>query len=459
MQVKTEEDFYKFLKKEKIEYLNLLFPDVLGFLRNVEIPIEEIDDKLKNGASVDGSSIEGFARIEESDLVLKPIPATIRKYKLDSDNTGILFCTIERPDGKRFDGDSLWILEKQIEKAKEMGFDNFYTGPELEFFLLENHTREINNVLNLTEKPTDSGYYFSIGMDNDKDRPTRSSIMKHCKEMDIPVEYSHHEVAPLQHEIDLKYTDAFEMALRSMLYRLIVRDVANMNGLYATFMPKPFQNRNGNGMHVHQSLTKDGKNVFYDPRDKYKLSDIAKMYIAGILNHGCEIVAITNQWVNSYQRLVPGYEAPTVLCWGTRNRSLAVRVPQFKTPEAARIEVRFPDPACNIPLTFALMLACGLKGIEQEYELPNPVEENIYNLNEEEITKRGITSLPQNLKEATEIMKKSKLVKYVLGKHIHQSIIANRKKQWEDYIYNVTGKDIENHLVTQYELEQLLPIL
>ncbi len=279
--------------------------------------------------------------------------------------------------------------------------------------------------------------------------------------MNIAVEYSHHEVAHSQHEIDLKYQDALNMAMNAMAYRNLAKEIAKQHGVFATFMPKPIYGINGSGMHVHQSLFKKDKNMFFDPKDEYHLSSIARHYIAGILKHAREISAVTNQWVNSYQRLVPGYEAPTELSWAQRNRSTAIRVPMYKPGKetATRIEVRFPDPACNLPLAFAVMLGAGLEGVERKYELPAPVEENIFELSVEEREKRNVESLPINLKEATSVMKKSKLVRKILGNHIFESLIANQESEWKEYWSEVRGKDRRDHLVTQYEIENFLPLL
>src|SRR3989344_3939188 len=455
--IKNPEDVLKVVKDNDVTFINLWFPNVLGQLRNVNIPKGVLGEALEEGIGFDGSSIEGFVRIEESDLIARPIESSLRilPYRQqDKDKSVSMFAKIHNPDGSRFEGDSLYVLERQLDKMKKMGFDEFYLGPELEFFLFKD-----NNPENLPEKILDKGGYF--GLADDKGQPIRRDVILACEKMGIGVEASHHEVAPSQNEIALKYDSAINMALKAMAYRRLVKEVAMKHGVYATFLPKPIHGENGSGMHIHQSLFKEGKNAFFDINDSLHLSQDAKHYIAGILKHASEIAAASNQWINSYQRLVPGYEAPTELSWARRNRSTAIRVPMYKPKKekASRIETRFPDPACNIPLTFALMLAAGLEGIKNKYPLPEPTEENIFEMSLEERKKRGIYSLPGNLNEATKIMENSAFVKRVLGEHIHTSLVENQKIQWKKYRREVRGKDIEDHLVTDYELQKLFPLV
>ncbi len=455
--IQTKGDVLNFMKENKVTFVNVWFPDVLGQLKSFSLHRNEVPGALEEGMGFDGSSIEGFVRIEESDLIAKPIASTFRLLPYrpqDGDKVGCMFCEIYNPDGTRFEGDPLYVLEKQLDRMKNLDFDHFYVGPELEFFVLKD-----NNVGDIHEKLLDRGGYFGVADDAGID--IRRDIILACNKMSIEVEYSHHEVAHSQHEIDLRYKDALEMAMNAMAYRKLAKEIAKRHNVYATFMPKPVYGMNGSGMHVHQSLFKGNKNAFFNLDDKYHLSQVGKHYIAGILKHAREIAAVTNQWVNSYQRLVPGYEAPTELSWAQRNRSTAIRVPMYKPGKevATRIEVRFPDPACNLPLVFAVMLGAGLEGIEQQYELPDPVEENIFTLSAQQREERKVASLPGSLKEATAVMKKSKLVRKVIGDHIFESLIANQEKEWDEYWAAVRGKDRRDHLVTPYEIEMFLPIL
>jgi len=455
--IKNPEDVLKVVKDNDVTFINLWFPNVLGQLRNVNIPKGVLGEALEEGIGFDGSSIEGFVRIEESDLIARPIESSLRilPYRQqDKDKSVSMFAKIYNPDGSRFEGDSLYVLERQLDKMKKMGFDNFYIGPELEFFLFKD-----NNPENLPEKILDKGGYF--GLADDKGQPIRRDVMLACENMGIETEASHHEVAPSQHEIALKYDSAINMAMKAMTYRRLVKEIAMKHGVYATFLPKPLYGENGSGMHIHQSLFKEGKNAFFNLEDEHHLSKDAKSYVAGILRHAPEFVAITNQWVNSYQRLVPNFEAPTELSWARRNRSTAIRVPMYKPKKekASRIETRFPDPACNIPLAFAVMLAAGLEGIKNKYELPFPIEENIYEMEEGDRRARGVYSLPGNLRDATELMETSGLVRGVLGEHIHTILVENQKIQWKKYHREVRGKDIEDHIVTDYELGKLFPLV
>jgi len=453
----TKEDVLQIIKDRKISFIQMWFHDVLGLLKSFSIYKTQVEEAIEEGMGFDGSSIEGFVRIEESDLVAKADPTTFRilPYRpQDIDGVGMFFCDILNPDGTPFAGDSMNVLRKQEERAKKLGFDAFYVGPELEFFLFKD-----NNPENLQEKLLDHGGYFGVA--DDAGREVRRDIIRYCQLMGIPVEYSHHEVAFSQHEIDLEYASGLQMARRAKTYRRLVKEVAKQKGVYASFMPKPIFGINGSGMHVHQSLFNNGENAFFDKDDKFHLSKTGKHYLAGILKHAKEICAITNQWVNSFQRLVPGYEAPTEISWGRKNRSALVRVPMYKPgkEKATRIEVRFPDPACNISLAFAVMLGAGLEGIENEYELVDPIERNIYEIPPEERIGLKIEILPGSLEEATAIMKSSKLLKKILGEHIFSSIIANQEYEWEQYYLEATGRERLEHRVTKYELRTLFPRL
>ena len=337
--INSAEDTFKFLEENKVTFVNFWFPDILGQLKSFSVHINEMKSALEEGMGFDGSSIDGFVRIEESDLVARPIPSTLKLVPYqpqNSDKVASVFCGIYNPDGSRFEGDSLFVLERQLDRMNDLGFDHFYVGPELEFFLLKNK-EPVKKPEQMSERLLDSGGYFGVA--DDAGVSVRRDIILACSKMGIQVEYSHHEVAPSQHEIDLRFKDALEMAMDVMAYRKLTKVIAEQHGVYLTFMPKPIYGENGSGMHVHQSLFAGEKNAFFDSKDKYNLSKIAKHYIAGILKHASEITAITNQWVNSYQRLVPGYEAPTELSWARGNRSTAVRIPMYKPgkEEATRI--------------------------------------------------------------------------------------------------------------------------
>jgi glutamine synthetase len=352
-----------------------------------------------------------------------------------------MFADIYEPDGTPYKGDPRWALKRTLKKAQDLGY-TFYVGPELEYFYFKS-SEGVPQFL-------DKGGYFDLTPLDVATELRRETILT-LEAMGIHVEYSHHEVAPSQHEIDLRYTDALTMADNAMTYRLVVKEIALKHGVYATFMPKPVFGQNGSGMHTHQSLFKGNKNAFFDPKDEFHLSKTAKSYMAGVLKHSKEITSITSQWVNSYKRLVPGYEAPVYISWARRNRSALVRVPMYKPgkEKATRMEYRSPDPACNPYLTFAVMLAAGLKGIEKGYELSPPVEEDIFEMSEASRKKHGIDSLPGNLLEAIQLTEKSELVKETLGDHIFQKFIENKKIEWDQY---------RTH-VSQFELEKYLPIL
>jgi glutamine synthetase len=426
-----------------IKFIKLWFTDVQGFLKSFSITIEELENALSEGMGFDGSSIEGFSRIEESDVIAMPDPSTFQILPWSPKENGVarMFCDILEPDGSNFKGDPRWILKKTLKKAKDMGY-KFYVGPELEFFYFKNNTG--------TPEILDKGGYFDLATP-DVAAGLRKNTVLYLESMGIGVEYSHHEVAPSQHEIDLRYSDALTMADNTMTYRFIVKEVAIRNGVYATFMPKPLFGENGSGMHTHQSLFKGDKNAFHDENDKYHLSDVGKYYIAGLLKHCKEIIAITNQWVNSYKRLVPGFEAPVYISWARRNRSTLVRVPMYKPDKesSTRVEFRCPDPACNPYLAFSVMLAAGLEGIKNKYPLPEPIEENIFEMDIKKREEAGIETLPDNLLEAVKYMEKSNLVRETLGEHIFYKFVENKKIEWDRF---------RTH-VSDYELDSYLPIL
>ena len=439
----TNKDILKLVKEKNVKFIRLWFTDVLGFLKGFAISPSELEGALEEGMGFDGSSIEGFARIEESDMIAKPDPDTfeILPWRAGEEySVARMFCDIYEPSGKPFEGDPRFVLKRNLEKAKKLGF-TYNVGPELEYFYFKDSKKP---------EPLDNGGYFDL-VPLDVAQDLRRDTIFTLQALGITVEYSHHEVAASQHEIDLRYTDALTMADNVMTYRLVVKEIARQHGVYATFMPKPIFGINGSGMHVHQSLFKGDKNAFFEKGAKYHLSDIGKTYTAGILKHAPEITAITSQWVNSYKRLVPGYEAPVYICWANMNRSALVRIPMYKPgkEKATRIEYRSPDPSCNPYLAFSVMLAAGLEGISKKYKLAEPANDNIYHMSEEEKAKAGINSLPEDLLEAIKIAEKSKLIKECLGDKVFEYFIRNKKMEWNEY----------KAQVSQYEIDKYLPIL
>jgi glutamine synthetase len=438
-----KKDVLRISKERDVKFVRLWFTDILGFLKSFAITIRELEGALEDGMGFDGSSIAGFVRIDESDMVAMPDPSTFRilPWKASDQVVAVMFCDILEPNGNPHQGDPRWVLKKNLERAAKMGY-TFNVGPELEYFYFQKSTGK--------PEALDQGGYFDL-TPLDVASELRKQTVTVLEEMGVPVEYSHHEVAPSQHEIDLKYRDALTMADSTMIYRLVVKEVALKNNVYASFMPKPIFGVNGSGMHTHQSLFKGKKNAFFDPKDKYHLSDIAKKYIAGLMKHAREITLVTNQWVNSYKRLVPGYEAPVYISWAQRNRSDLIRIPTYKPGKelATRVEYRSPDPACNPYFAFSVMLAAGLEGIENKYPLREPVERNVYEMTEEERKKYKIDSLPEDLYEAIKITEKSDLVRRALGDHVFHQFIGNKRIEWERY----------RARVTDYELDQYFSIL
>jgi len=438
----AKEYVLKTAKEQGVKFIRLWFTDILGFLKSVAITVEELEGALEDGVGFDGSSIEGFARIDESDMVAKPDPLTfcMLPWRPKEHSVARMFCDILRPGGEPFEGDPRYVLKRNLKRAADLGY-TFYVGPELEYFYLQDAE---------SVKTLDQGGYFDMTPTEMVTDMRRETILA-LEEMGIGVELSHHEVAPSQHEIDLRYTDALSMADNVMTYRLVIKQVAQKSGVYATFMPKPIFGVNGSGMHVHQSLFKGDRNAFFAKDDEYHLSKIGKCYVAGLLKHAPEITAVTSQWVNSYKRLIPGYEAPVYISWARRNRSDLIRIPEYQPGKenATRVEFRSPDPACNPYLAFAVMLAAGLEGIEKEYELPEPVEENVFEMSEEERIRRGIGTLPGDLFEAIHLTESSELVRRALGDHVFFTFIKNKKIEWDMY----------RTQVTDYELKRYLPIL
>ena len=438
----VKEHVLKVTKDNDIKLIRLWFTDILGFLKSLSITPRELEEALADGVGFDGSSIEGFARIDESDMLALPDPTTfqILPWSQPQHPVARMFCDILRPGGQAFDGDPRYILKRNLQRAAAQGY-TFYTGPEMEYFYLKN----AEGVQALDE----GGYFDLTPLDMAGD--LRQETIVTLEQLGISVQYSHHEAATSQHEIDLSYTDALTMADNIMTYRLVVKEVALKNNVYATFMPKPIFGVNGSGMHVHQSLFKGDRNAFFDKNDQYYLSKIAKHYIAGLLRHAPEITAVVCQWVNSYKRLVPGYEAPVYLSWARRNRSDMIRVPEYQLGKenSTRIEFRVPDPACNPYLALSVMLAAGLEGIEKKYEPVDPIEENLFEMSNAEREQRGISSLPINLWDAICVTENSQLVRKALGDHVFDSFIKNKKIEWDQY----------RTQVTEYELKRYLPIL
>ena len=430
-------------EERDIRFIRFWFTDILGQLTSFSIGKDELDDAFEGGMGFDGSSITGFNAIEESDMIAMPDPATFAVLPWRPEEQGVarMFCDVLTPERTPYEGDPRHVLRRALTRAEAMGFDTFNVGPELEYFLFKDK--------NGTEVLDEGGYFDLTTLDAGSD--VRRETVLALEQLGIHVEYSHHEVGPSQHEVDMRYAGALKMADDCMTYRITVKEYAMKYGWHATFMPKPLMGENGSGMHTHMSLFKDGRNAFFDESDAYSLSDVGKAFIAGQLRHAREMSAIFAQWVNSYKRLVPGYEAPVYVAWSRRNRSALVRVPMYHPgkEQATRMELRCPDPACNPYLTFAVLLQAGLEGIEKGYELPEPMEQNLYHLSPEERQRRGIEQLPENLGEAIELAAESELVLRTLGEHTFNRFIEIKRAEWDDYRVRVTP----------WEISQFLPVL
>jgi glutamine synthetase len=431
------------VEERGIRLVWLWFTDVLGSLKSFAVTSEELEQAFDEGIGFDGSAIEGFARVQESDMLARPDASTFQI--IPQAEAARMFCDIYTPDGRPFWGDSRYVLRRNLEGAAERGF-TFYVHPEMEFFLFRSSEDAV---------PIDTGGYFDF-TPLEVTQELRRETIDVLERMGIPVEFSHHEVAPSQHEIDLRHADALTMADSVMSYRLVVKEMAAKRDMYATFMPKPATDLPGSGMHTHLSVFEGDQNAFHDSSDEYHLSKVAKAFIAGLLIHAREITAVTNQWVNSYKRLITGYgypvpEAPVYVCWGRHNRSALIRVPMYKPrkEQSTRVEFRSPDPACNPYLAFSVILAAGIHGIDEGYELPAEATDNIYDMTESERRAAGMEQLPRDLSEAMDEMERSDLVADTLGEQVFEYLVRNKRAEWDAY----------KRYVSPYEVKRYLPLL
>lgn len=438
----TKEDIIRIVEEEEIEFIRMQFVDIFGQLKNVAITANQIEKAVNNQIMFDGSSIEGFTRVDESDQYLYPDlnSFAIFPWRPSQGKVARLICDVYNTDGTPFVGDPRGVLRRVIQRAWDMGFDTFNIGPELEFFLFE--TDEEGRA---TTKTGDEAGYFDLGP-LDHGESTRREICMMLEEMGFEIEASHHEGAAGQHEIDFKYDEALDGADKIMTFKLAVKSIAQKNGLHATFMPKPIFGAAGSGMHINMSLFKDGKNTFYDPADPRGLSQTAYAFIAGLLEHVKGFTALTNPLVNSYKRLVPGYEAPCYKAWSASNRSALIRIPASRG-SATRVELRSPDPACNPYLAVAACLAAGLDGIAQGLTPPPEIPGNIYAMDQETRKAFGIEALPRNLEEALSEMERDAVVMDVLGPHVAQHYLNGKQKEWEEYQTRVSSWELEKYLV------------
>jgi len=439
--MKSKDEIIARLREKRTDFIWFWFTDILGRLRGVSLSMQEAEKALEEGIGFDGSSIEGFARIHESDLMAVPDLATFAWLPPVRGDEGPracrFFCDLYTPDGDPYEGDPRRVLRNQIEKLEAAG-RTFYVGPEPEFFLFKDaRSMEL----------FDSTGYFDASLAGEA-VALRRDVVRALESMGVPVEFAHHEVAPSQHEIDVRYDDALAMADTVMTLRFVTKEVASGHGALATFMPKPLKGINGSGMHCHQSIFEGERNLFFDGDDPYDLSAFGRSYIAGILEHVREITAVLNQHVNSYKRLVPGYEAPVYICWGRKNRSALVRVPRIRVgrESSVRIELRSPDAVTNPYLAFSLMLAAGMDGVERELDLPEPVEANLYELSVLEREQRGIHTLPESLYDALKLTRESELVRRTLGEHIFGKFLDNKIIEWDEYRQQVSAWERESFL-------------
>jgi glutamine synthetase len=449
-----KERIFKEAEEARVRFVSLQFTDIMGVVKNVHIPFHKFNDAVEHGLWFDGSSIEGFARIHESDMFLDPDLDTFGIIPWeDSENaTAKVICDVYTPDGEPFPGDPRGVLRRQLDRAAEMGF-RYMTGPELEFFMLRRSAdgkEHLNGRADVETLPHDQAGYFDLTTDEAAN--VRKEMIEALEKLSIVVEASHHEVAIGQHEIDFRYDDAMRTADNAVTFRTTLKAIAQQHGLYATFMPKPFEGINGSGMHTHQSLwSTDGKqNLFHDPQHEYQLSEIARSFMAGLLTHARGMIAVLAPLVNSYKRLVPGYEAPVYISWARINRSALIRIPQASRgrPEATRLELRCPDPSCNPYLAFAAMLAAGLDGITRGLEVAKPVEENLYHFDDTMIQKQGVKTLPGSLEEALNEFAADEVIQSALGPHVSEWFLEAKRAEWNDYRLHVTPWERERYLMT-----------
>mgnify|MGYP000492406894 CR=1 FL=1 len=434
------------IEEKNVDFLRLQFTDILGTVKNVSVPADQAEKAFTEGIYFDGSSINGFVRIQESDMRLDPDPSTFAILpwrNTEESAAGRLICdVIDTSSGEPFSGDPRGVLKRAIQRAEDMGY-TVNAAPEPEFFLFEEDEEG-----RATTKTNDAGGYFDLAP-KDLAQDVRRDIIYGLEEMGFDIEASHHEVAQGQHEINFTYDDALSTADNVATFRAVVRAIAAEHDLHATFMPKPIPRINGSGMHTHMSLfTEDGENAFHDEDDEFNLSDTAKSYVAGILEHAPAIAAVSNPTVNSYKRLVPGYEAPVYVAWSDRNRSALIRKPAARVPAASRIEARFPDPSCNPYLAFAALIHAGLDGIEQDLECPDPIRENIYEFDEEMREEYGITTLPSNLGEAIDALESDEVIEDALGEHVYENFIEAKSQEYDEFRVDVSQWELDQYLET-----------
>jgi glutamine synthetase len=440
--IERQQDYVlRTVEERGVRLIRLWFSDVLGQLKSFAISPAELENAFEEGMQFDGSSIDGYSRVQESDVLARPDANSFEllPWGIDDAPSARMFCDIANLDGSPFEGDPRQVLKRNLDRARERGF-TFYAAPDMEFFYFGSADPS------QPPQPLDTSSYFDLTT-ADVAGDIRKETIHTLEALGIPVEYSHHEDAPSQHEIDLRYTDALTMADNVMTFRLVVKEVAHVHGVHATFMPKPMERVQGSGMHTHFSLFEGDTNAFHDPGDPYGLSKIGRGFIAGVLRHAREISAVTNQWVNSYKRLVVGFEAPVYISWARNNRSVVVNVPHTKKgkAESTRIEFRAPDPACNPYLAFSLVLAAGLRGIEESYDLPSETTANLYQLTEEERLAEGIEMLPGSLSEALDVMDDSELVAEALGEHVFEWFIRNKRAEWREYKTHISQFELDRY--------------
>jgi len=440
---KQTEYVLRTVEERGVRFIRLWFTDVLGYLKSFAITPAELETAFEEGMQFDGSAIDGFSRVQEADMLAHPDPTTFQILPWRDDQAGVarMFCDLTTPDDEPFEGDPRSVLKRNLQRAADLGF-SFFVGPEIEYFYFAD--------AGPSPVALDRGGYFDLTPLDVAQEYRRRTIMA-LENVGIPVESSHHEVAPSQHELDLRYTDALSMADALMTTRLAVKEVAMEHGIYATFMPKPLEGVDGSGLHLHLSLFEGDRNAFYEAGGEFGLSKVGRGFIAGLLRHGAEITAVTNQWVNSYKRLVSGFDAPVWITWARNNQSALVRVPTPKKgkPTSTRIEYRSPDPACNPYLAFSVILAAGLAGIENGYDLPAEITSNVAGLTPEELSAAGIRRIPGSLADALDAMEGSELAASALGEHLFEWFLRNKRSEWDRY---------QRH-VSRYEIEEYLPIL